>query len=653
MTLVVIRRHLRLVMTACIALAALFVVAPPPASAATGTSLKLVQVDSADTSNVQLVFRYNGASSDVNDLAVTENGKPVDTADPKPITEAGKVPGVVFVVDTSGSTDASGSLAEGRRAIKSFLPSLAKGTQVALVSAGNDALLVQRFTTDENLITKGLDSLSPQGEGAVWEAVARAVDEITNQDDMVGSIVLITDGNDDTKGAALTTAKGAAVGAGTAVYAIGVQHDGNLNDDARSLADATGGASAYTDTATDVTKLLDGFGSEINGLYSTTYASNAGKGVADIEVAIGDASAKGSYITGSNATGPAALAYQPPASSGGFKSLQNDLGRDLAIILAVLGAALAAYAVIGIFVKDNTGLASVLRPYSDGYVTPQHGEDDENPSGDAELAQTAVMQRAVEITRQFAEKRGFLVWVEAALERANLPLRAAEAIFFYLAAVVVITMLAGVITQSFFVAVIVLAAAAILPIATLNIMSSRRKSQFEAMLPDTLQLLSGTLRAGYSMMQGIEAVSQEVSEPMGRELRRVVTEARLGRPLEESLDAVAERMTSADFGWAVMAIRIQREVGGNLSELLMTVAETMTQRERLKRDVKSLTAEGRVSAYVLAVLPVALGFAMWALNPDYMNALFDEPIGKAMIVGGVLLMIGGFMWMQAIVKIDV
>ena len=78
------------------------------------------------------------------------------------------------------------------------------------------------------------------------------------------------------------------------------------------------------------------------------------------------------------------------------------------------------------------------------------------------------------------------------------------------------------------------------------------------------------------MMQGVEAVSQEVSEPMGRELRRVVTEARLGRPLEESLDAVAERMDSNDFAWAVMAIRIQREVGGNLSELLMTVAETMT-----------------------------------------------------------------------------
>jgi tight adherence protein B len=224
---------------------------------------------------------------------------------------------------------------------------------------------------------------------------------------------------------------------------------------------------------------------------------------------------------------------------------------------------------------------------------------------------------------------------------------------FYVTAASIVSLLTLVVTRNFFVFLIVLAFAALLPPAALSFLSNQRRRQFEGQLPDTLQLLSGTLRAGYSMMQGVEAVSQEVAEPMGRELRRVVTEARLGRPLEESLEAVAERMDSKDFAWAVMAIRIQREVGGNLSELLMTVAETMTQRERLRRDVKSLTAEGRISAYVLAVLPVALGIAMFVINPEYMTVLFDENIGRIMLGGGALLMIGGFLWMQAIVKIDV
>ena len=149
----------------------------------------------------------------------------------------------------------------------------------------------------------------------------------------------------------------------------------------------------------------------------------------------------------------------------------------------------------------------------------------------------------------------------------------------------------------------------------------KRQKAFMAQLPDTLQLLSSTLKAGYSFLQGVEAVSQEVEDPMGGELRRIVTEAQLGRPLEDAMDASAERMDSPDFAWAVMAVKIQREVGGNLSELLLTVAETMTERERLRRDVATLTAEGKMSAIVLGALPILLGLAMWAINPEYINTL--------------------------------
>jgi tight adherence protein B len=320
------------------------------------------------------------------------------------------------------------------------------------------------------------------------------------------------------------------------------------------------------------------------------------------------------------------------------------------VLLGLLAAGLAAYAIIHMAVRDQSGLASVLQPYSGGYVAQPEEEDDPAAQG---MAQTALMQRAVELTEQFAERQGFLTRVEVSLERANLPLRAAEAMFFYVVTAAVIVLFTAVITRSIVPVAIVLVAAVLVPPATLNYMTSRRTRQFETQLPDTLQLLSGTLRAGYSMMQGVEAVSQEVEEPMGRELRRVVTEARLGRPLEESLDAVADRMGSPDFAWAVMAIRIQREVGGNLSELLMTVAETMTQRERLRRDIKSLTAEGRMSAYVLAVMPPALALAMYFINPSYMEPLWTETAGKVMLLVGLGLMVAGFVWMQKIVKIEV
>src|SRR5687768_13967270 len=112
-------------------------------------------------------------------------------------------------------------------------------------------------------------------------------------------------------------------------------------------------------------------------------------------------------------------------------------------------------------------------------------------------------------------------------------------------------------------------------------------------------------------------------------------------------------MQSPDFAWAVMAIRIQREVGGNLSELLMTVADTMTQRERLRRDISALTAEGRISAIVLAILPVAIGFIMYSINPEYMKVLFNETSGKLMLTGSIILAAAGFWWMKKVIEIEV
>jgi tight adherence protein B len=140
---------------------------------------------------------------------------------------------------------------------------------------------------------------------------------------------------------------------------------------------------------------------------------------------------------------------------------------------------------------------------------------------------------------------------------------------------------------------------------------------------------------------------------MGKELRRVCTEARLGRELEESLDGVAARMDSADFEWAIMAIRIQREVGGNLAELLLTVGETMINRERMRREVAALTAEGKISAIVLGILPPAISAVMYVVNPDYMKVLFTETMGNVMLGAGVLMMVVGFAWMMKTIKIEI
>jgi tight adherence protein B len=299
--------------------------------------------------------------------------------------------------------------------------------------------------------------------------------------------------------------------------------------------------------------------------------------------------------------------------------------------------------------RDDSHLSNVLQPYSEGFVDGPSSSDDEETG----LAKTALIQRAVEMTEEFAERKGFLSQTEAKLERADIPLRGAEALFFYASTVVVVALLSLVLTRSLFLAAILTALAALLPSVALNFKARRRLKKFNQQLPDMLQLLSGTLRAGYSLMQGVEAVSREVEDPIGYELRRVVTESRLGRPLEEALEAAADRMGSADFSWAVMAVGIQREVGGNLAELLMTVSETMVARERLRRDVDALTAEGKVSAMVLGLLPLGLGAAMWVINPEYIGVLVTEKIGNFMLAGAGLLAGFGFWWMKKLIEIDV
>jgi tight adherence protein B len=333
-----------------------------------------------------------------------------------------------------------------------------------------------------------------------------------------------------------------------------------------------------------------------------------------------------------------------PSEGFGPEWLRGKLGGALGLALVGLAVGLGAFAVASLASSTDESLNAVLRPYSEGPVP--------NEEMDGQLAQTALLQRAVELTEEFAERQGFLVKVERALERADLPLRAAEALFFYGAGAVLVSLLALAL-GGFTMGLIVMGLTLMVPPAVVNFLAGKRAKKFQSALPDTLNLLSGSLRAGYSLLQGVEAVSKEVGDPMGQELRRVITEARLGREIEDAMDAVAERMGSADFAWAVMAIRIQREVGGNLSELLLTVADTMIHRERLRRDIAALTAEGKISAIILGLLPVGLGAFMWMSNPVYMKPLAATTLGHVLLGVALVMLLIGFAWMKKIINIKI
>jgi tight adherence protein B len=187
----------------------------------------------------------------------------------------------------------------------------------------------------------------------------------------------------------------------------------------------------------------------------------------------------------------------------------------------------------------------------------------------------------------------------------------------------------------------------------LSIRQSRRENAFLAQLPDTLQLLAGGLKAGYSLPQAMDSVVREAKAPITTEFNRALIETRLGLPAEEALDGIAARTHSRDFSWIVMAIRIQREVGGNLAELLGTVAETLRERERLHRQIRSLSAEGRLSAAILAALPFVFTGYLTLRRPEYLAPLYNEQIGRLLSAVGVVLLLVGMEWMRRAIKVVV
>lgn len=608
--------------------------------------LVLRGVDSRDADAVSIATSWSGDADALDDVKLEVGGEEVEVTQGT-VAEVGWRNDVVFVVDTSASTDANGMLTMTQQAIEEHLASLPADARAAVIMAGALPQVLQGLTTDRALVLDAVGELTPTGEGGVFRSISTAAGRLDDET-TVGTVVLFTDGTPEESTTAATV-RGTLMEFGSMLQVIALDADGFNAAELTNLAERSGGTMQVTDDPERFPALTEPVITEIAQTFMTSFAADESEGVQDIEMVVGDTSVLGSYIAGGLQTGADSLDRLEPVEPAGPSFLRTGLGKTLGFVGVLVAAILFVFGLVSAFVKEDTGLSRVLRPYSDGYTAPGDVADEEG-SG---LAQTAFLKRAVEVTESFAQDRGMLDRVERMLERADMPLRAGEALFFYVAGGLVLLVLAFVLTSNLLGALVIGLIGFLVPPAIVSFMAARKQRQFEGLLPDTLQLLSSTLRAGYSMMQGVEAVSQEAAEPMGKELRRVVTEARLGRPLEEALDGVADRMDSPDFGWAVMAIRIQREVGGNLAELLMTVADTMTQRERLRRDVKSLTAEGRMSAYVLGGLPIGLGLVLYSMNPDYIGRLFDHTLGQIMLGGSIIAMIVGFAWMFKIIKIEI
>jgi tight adherence protein B len=255
--------------------------------------------------------------------------------------------------------------------------------------------------------------------------------------------------------------------------------------------------------------------------------------------------------------------------------------------------------------------------------------------------------------RRFADSRGFSERLDAELEAAGVSLRSGEFVVISVGAALAAGLVGAALLRSALLALVVAVVGGFVPRILLSGQLRKRADKLREQLPDVLTIMASSLRAGHSFLQSLDTVAKEVAQPAAAEFQRVVAEIRLGRPAEDALEALAVRVGSDDFKWAVLAVNIQREVGGNLAEILDNVADTLRERAMLRRQIKVLTAEGRLSAWVLALLPIAIALYMTVVNPDYISLLVTKTMGWVMLGTGLVLLVLGILWMRKIVDIDV
>lgn len=236
-----------------------------------------------------------------------------------------------------------------------------------------------------------------------------------------------------------------------------------------------------------------------------------------------------------------------------------------------------------------------------------------------------------------------------ALEGAGKKIAAADFLVLVLAGALAGAAL-GLVLSGWVLAVLLSLAAPLIAKVALGVLSGRRRAAFSDQLDNTLQLMAGSLRAGHSLLRALDAVSREAEAPTTEEFSRILNETRVGRELGDSLDDTAARMSSEDFSWVAQAIAIHRDMGGDLSEVLDTVAHTIRERNQIRRQVKALSAEGRLSGIVLMLLPVGVSGFLMISNPSYLGNLTHSLLGWGMVVAALLLILVGGLWLRKVVS---
>jgi tight adherence protein B len=545
---------------------------------------------------------------------------------------------VVLLVDSSGSMRAGNAMAAATAAAVEFAAGMPDGVHLAVVGFSSEPTVVSGFTADRQSTTAGLRSLEALGETALYDAVAVGLDQFEGRPHARRAIVLLSDGGDTTSVRTRDEALLLLAGTDAVLYVVELQTFESDPEALAQLAGATGGRVISTTDPAALAALYSEVASELVNRYRLTYRSDA-HGDTDVAVRVSFAGATAEVVQ------QVTLPPAPPPPTPPTPRIRP--GEILSpgplahpwLVAAASGAVFVGLAVLLLIVLTPARSRSQL---SHRRFAALRGADGARLPAIAERAATLVEERL--------ERRGWTPSLNAALEAAGVQLRPGEFLVVASAGAGAAAIVGGLAAGPLG-AVILGAAGALAARMLLAIRAARRRSAFADHLPDTLQLLSGSLRAGHALLQAVSAVGREADAPTSDEFRRTVAEVRLGRDIHEALEAMQQRIGNEDFDWVVQAIGIHRDVGGDLAQILDAIAETIRDRAQIRRQIKVLSAEGRLSAVILLGLPFFMAAALLVLDRGYLFELFTHRAGWFMLGLSAVLMAIGTFWVRRLVRL--
>ncbi|NEN79671.1 type II secretion system F family protein [Nocardioides zeae] len=621
--------------------------AAAPALAAEPGEVSIDLMEPGESSLRVLVSLPSGVQADLDDVGVTLDGRDAPTTAAVAGDQVRRT--AVLAIDTSLSMEEDDRIGAAETAALAFLATVPDDVFVGVVTFDDDAQTVLEPTQDRAAAEAAVSDLEMNADTALYGGVQAAV-ALTGTEG-ARQVLLLSDGEDSVGGDLAATVQDLQE-AGVRLDAVALDEDSPATA-LGQLATAGGGEVVAADPESltavfaeqaqaiaaqlvldvEVPDGVDGATAPI----AVTVGSDAGSLTASAEAPLGD--------LGSTATADAApLEAAPSAASFAIPAWGLYVG------IAVCALGLVAVLVLALPRRQAVmSPADRVTTYAETVAAtrpsrPAATKGNEDPFATTKAAATSVLQR----------NRGLEARIAARLEGAGSALKPAEWLLVHLGVFFVVGLLGLLLGGgNVLVGLLFLVLGAVVPWVYLGVRRTRRRKAFNAALPDTLQLLSSSLAAGLSLAQGCDTVSREGRDPVAGEFKRVLVETRLGVDLDTALADVAERYESKDFRWVVMAIRIQREVGGNLAELLDTVAATMREREYLRRQVDSLAAEGKLSAWIIGGLPPAFMLYLVVVQRDYVMPMFTDPRGWVMLGLAGILLGSGIFWMSRLVKVEV